>query len=271
VDTGTEVALGVGGALLAATVAVAVVVVAERQASSAAPATPTSPSSPSSPTTPSVPTSPTSPSSPSSPGSPGSTGTAPLRACYAYVTEDTGALYVVDHLGAPHLVRDECAWYQAGYPWPLSTAARCTSADVDEQAEVHGWGSDVCNNDDSGCPNPPSTFGCGYKGRYGFRCVSGSSSAYLGASLPDTTGGSSTGGGATTTGSGSACPDPEILEDGTTVYAPCADFGALAPISGTPCACGDGWDASVGVQSAAGRIAQGRLARGLMRSTAGVL
>jgi hypothetical protein len=227
---GALIALVLAGAAVV-TGGIVYVVVSQGKAASASPTSPGTPSSPSS------------PSSPSKPAAP----QGPLKKCWAYYTSDTQEMYVVDSKGTVHLVRDACAWYQAGYPWPLTAAARCTEAQIDAQATAYGLGSDVCNNSDSLCTSAPNMFGCGYKGRYGFVC-SGSADLL-------------------------SCPNPATLLDGTTVYSPCPEGDSMSPIVGTPCDCSMGWDSAMGAKqsAAAGDIAEGRLARGLMRSTAGVL
>lgn len=161
--------------------------------------------------------------------------------CWAYHTSDTGRGYVLDNLGLAHYVRDACAWYQAGYPWPISSAASCTQAQLEAYAAVHGYGSDVCNNDDSGCPNPPDTFGCGYRPRCGFQCISG--------------------------GTAGGCPNPEVQTDGTHVYSLCSSNN-FQPLPGGPCTCGDGFY-PVGGTGDPACSGTAMLARGMVESPLG--
>ena len=165
--------------------------------------------------------------------------------CWAYYATDSGKGYVLDNLGKLHYVRDACAWYQAGYPYPVDTAAHTTEAQIQAYGAAHGTGTDVCNNNDAQCPNPANTFGCAYSARAGFQCADFTDS--------------------------SSCPDPQNF-GGATVYNPCPSAGSMVPMAGTPCTCAEGWGTAPGNVSqtlAQSQLADDLTAAGMVASALG--
>ena len=146
------------------------------------------------------------------------TGTTVFHHCWAYYATDSGRGYILDDLGLVHYVRDACAWYQAGYPYPVNTAAHTTEAQIQAYGAAHGTGPDVCNNDGEAClsqgTNNPNSFGCAYTKRPGFTCAWDGHTA--------------------------TCPNPQVL-GGFSIYSDCPGSAPMQPLAGTPCSCSDGW------------------------------
>ncbi len=109
-----------------------------------------------------------SPCQPSSTGQPTAAPCSNFHNCWAYYATDTGKGYILDPGGTFHWVRDPCAWWQCGYPWPVSTATHTTTQAIMDCANSRGGlGMDVCNDSNDclyGCPT------CNYHQQCGFIC-----------------------------------------------------------------------------------------------------